>query len=243
MPLWVDPILSGVLAAGLSFLELVVSLRRTPTWRATHWIAIRLLFDVAAGSLAYGVLELAFGDVKWFTGLWPILIAGLSGPALLRSQLALFGSGLEAAHFGPAVVFASLQRAIDRRIADLEAVEESRWKSREVIPKLVRIPLVEVERMIVDYLEYPGHLEGDQSAHIQFIKVTLADEASPVDVRCSAVVSRVLQLGGRRLIKEMIRNEKRMTMTSHDSAAGVSSHVGSAETVPNENPISPNDQK
>ncbi len=109
---WIGPILAGLLAAALSFIELVAGRRRTPTWKAAHWIAIGLLFDVAAGSLAYSILLLAFGDVKWFTGFWPILIAGLAGPALLRSQLALFGSGQEASYLGPAVVFGSLQKAI-----------------------------------------------------------------------------------------------------------------------------------
>jgi len=206
MPNWIGPLSAGLLAAALSFLELVAGRRRTPTWRAFHWIIIGLLFDVTAGSLAFGILRLAFSDVKWFTGLWTILIAGLAGPALLRSQLALFGSGQEASHFGPAVVFGSLQKAIDRRIASIGATEESYWVSMEVVPKLMLLPLAEIETIVIDYLSYPGHLTGDPEEHIMYVKRVVADMDASKEVRCHSIAERLLEIGGRRLVKKMIKN-------------------------------------
>lgn len=202
---WNYSLLAGLLAASLSFLELVVGRRRVPTWKATHWIFIGLLFDMAAGSLALVVLMLTFGDVKWFTGLWPVLIAGLSGPALLRAQLALFGSGQEAAYWGPAVVFGSLQKAIDRRIASIGASEESYWVSMEVVPKLKTLPIADIETMVIDYLSYPGHMEDDSAEHIAYIKQVLADKDASSDDRCHSIVQRLLSIGGRRLVKKMMK--------------------------------------
>ena len=242
MPHWANPILAGLLAAALSFIELVAGRHRTPTWKAAHWIAIGLLFDVAAGSLAWELLILAFGDVKWFTGPWPILIAGLAGPALLRSQLALFGSGQESAKLGPAVVFGALQKTIDRRIASIGGSEESYWVSVVVVPKLKLLPLADIETMVIDYLGYPGHLEGDPSIHIEYVKRVMADEASSPDVRCHSVVERLLQIGGRRLVKKMIKRAK-VVSNSNPQLAPVNPQPQPAQTQAVEHQQTPGDEK
>lgn len=131
------PWLAALLSAGVAFLELHVQKRKPLSWRATHWILLRLAADGVAGYLAYTLLEFAFGDLDWFGNIWSALVAGLIGPALLRSQLSLIGSGDETSA-GPAVVFRRLQRYADEAVDDIGANAQSKWIHSKVLPVLDR---------------------------------------------------------------------------------------------------------
>ena len=123
-------IYAGILAGFLALCELFNASRKPPAIRAIGWILVLFLFDGGSALIIFALLKDAFKNLSWFTGPWPVIIAGLSGPALLRSQLALLGSGQESTYYGPANRYRRIQQGIERRIDQLGADAQSDWITR-----------------------------------------------------------------------------------------------------------------
>src|SRR2546430_12524957 len=83
------PALAGGTAACIALVEMCAARRKAPTWRAAHWILIRLGLDAGAAALAYPIVLLVVRTPPWFRGPWPIAVAGAAGYAILRGQFAV----------------------------------------------------------------------------------------------------------------------------------------------------------
>lgn len=198
--------LSGGLASLLSLVELANARRKSICLRATPLVAIRLAFEFGTGILAYSLLVLAFEGLKWFTGPWPVVIAGLAGPALLRSQLALIGSGQESAAYGPANIYRKFQGILDRWIDDVSSVVQSDWIVSKATPAIKSIPLASVQDRAVTYIKGLDSLpERDRIKRIKWIKDTTADRLVSEDDKYTTIIQYLLDNGGRRLVRSMAR--------------------------------------
>src|SRR4051794_15299743 len=102
VPLWLVDVAAAVLAAIFYGIELRVALSKPLSLSGFPWVLLRLSFDAGTAVIACELLRAAFGNLAWFTPTWQVIIAALTGPALLRSQLAVIGSGQEDAYYGPA---------------------------------------------------------------------------------------------------------------------------------------------
>src|SRR3954451_24568471 len=107
---------AAVLAAAFYSIELRVSLSKPVSLRGLPWIFLRLTFDGATAAIVCELLRASFGTLTWFTPVWQISIAALAGPALLRSQLAVIGSGQEDSYYGPANAYGRLRRWLDEAV-------------------------------------------------------------------------------------------------------------------------------
>jgi hypothetical protein len=145
-------ILAAALAGGLSLCELFNASRKPPAVRAYGWILVLFGFDAASELFSYAVLVEALKGLTWFVGPWPVLVAGFCGPALLRSQLALLGSGQESSHYGPAVRYRRVQKQIEVRIDRLGAAAQSDWVAKAV-PQIARIDLDELGLRVINYVK------------------------------------------------------------------------------------------
>src|SRR6266545_6493323 len=159
---WIAPVAAGVLATLLGLVELASARKKGLSYRALHWILLRLLIDGATGALAYAVLVTAFEGLKWFKGAWPVVVDGLAGPALLRSQLALLGSGESSPAYGPANVYRRVQKEVDRNIDEFGSIAQSRWVNSKVLPTTRALSLDEIMNRTDSYLSSLDRLTTEQ---------------------------------------------------------------------------------
>lgn len=204
--------LSGGLAALLSLIELQNARRKPPCLRACHWVIVRLAFDAGTAMLAYSALTAALSGLSWFTGPWPIVVAGLAGPALLRSQLALLGSGQESNTYGPANVYKRIQRSIDRTIDDIGSVTQSEWVTRKAVPAMRVLDLSEIRAQVTVYVKSVEDLAPrKRDERIAWIEATVLDSSTDHDQKIEAIVQYLIDNGGRRLVRTMVRRGRRIS--------------------------------
>ena len=204
---WISPVAAGVLATLLGLVELASARKKALSHRALHWILLRLLIDGATAALAYAVLITAFEGLKWFKGAWPVVVAGLAGPALLRSQLALLGSGEESRTYGPANVYRRVQKVVDEAIDEIGSVAQSEWVNRKVLPSIRILSLTDMMHRADSYLNSLDRLTTEKyKEEITFIKVTIAEQATSEDAKRRAIVQRLLDGGSRRFVRSLMKD-------------------------------------
>jgi hypothetical protein len=207
---WIAPVAAAVLAAVLGLIELASARKKPLSFRALHWLVLRLLIDGATAALAYAVLVSAFEGLKWFRGAWPVVVAGLAGPALLRSQLSLIGSGEESRAYGPANVHRRVQRLVDHAIDDIGSVAQSRWIHRKVLPAISGTSLNEIRNRTEVYLKSLDRLTTAQyTKHMDFIDATVAEAGTSEDAKRRAVVQRLLDSGSQRFVRSLMKECRR----------------------------------
>jgi hypothetical protein len=152
------------------------------------------------------VLGSVFSGLSWFNGVWPSLIAGLAGPALVRSQLAVLGSGQETAHYGPANVFVRLQKTLDRMIDECCSIDHAPWLTQVAIPKLATSCSVsEVAQIATTYIRGASRMSAARKrSSAVYIKAVVAD-ATNDDEKMASIVQHVVDIGGLRLIKRLVK--------------------------------------
>jgi len=76
---WVG--LGGASALGclISAAELGAVQRKAIPVRALPWVLLRLGIESGSSAIAYGTFITVFDGLRWFTGAWPTLLAGLVG--------------------------------------------------------------------------------------------------------------------------------------------------------------------
>jgi hypothetical protein len=185
--------------------------RKAPCLRACPYLLILFAFDASSAMLAYAVLLEALKGLTWFVGIWPALLAGLCGPALLRSQLALLGSGQESAYYGPANRYRRLQSNIERTIDDITASVQANWIATKALPAISRISIDELRLQSETYVKGLSRLKQDEMDLLltQF-SLILLDPASSDAERVEAVVQLLIDNGGRRLVRSLMRRGRRL---------------------------------
>lgn len=205
-----DAMLAGIFAGGLSLCELFNASRKPPAFRAAGWILVLFCFDAGSGLLAYAVLAATLDGLTWFVRPWPILLAGLCGPALLRSQLALLGSGQESSYYGPAARYRRVQRQIELKIDGLGAAAQSDWVARAV-PKVERIHLDELELRITNYVKALESLDDTKREEmLDYFWQTLMDGTIDDRQKCRYVVQKLIDNDCRPCVRSLVRRAKRL---------------------------------
>ena len=177
-------LLAGFLGGGLSLLEIFNSTRKPPAWRAAPWILALFSFDGFSSCLVYGLLGEALKGLTWFTGAWPMLLAGLCGPALLRSQLALLGSGQEENYVGPAQRYRKLRQRLEVAIDEEGAAAQGNWVATKALPAIVHISILELRQQIVNSVKALDKITEIRRAEItSFCTDTLNDNVVTEDDR------------------------------------------------------------
>ncbi|GGM04645.1 hypothetical protein [Nakamurella endophytica] len=174
--------IASTIGAGLSAIEATNALRQIPPLNAVIWLVVLSCFDAAGSLVAFALLNEAFGEVEWFTAPIAVMAAGLSGPALLRAQLALIGSGQEAAYWGPANRYRNLRARLESRIADNIAVSKSSWMTNKAMPCIAFVLLFELSTQVHTYLNNSDSLLPDDRARLElYLMETINGNARGLD--------------------------------------------------------------
>ncbi len=204
-------IYSALLAGGLALLELFNASRKPPAIRAVGWILVLFGFDGGSALAIYALLKVLFDGLSWFTGLWPIILAGFSGPALLRSQLSLLGSGQESTYYGPANRYRRVQRGIEKKIDQLGAAAQSNWVSKK-LSFIQEIDMDDFELRVTTFLNSLGESFGDQEREqlLKYVNDTLSAEDIEDKDKRRAIMQKLLNGGCRECVKGLVRAGKNM---------------------------------
>ena len=191
-------------------MELINARRRPPSFRATHWILGRLAFDAGTAMLAYPILTAALAGLTWFTGALPIVAAGFAGPAFLRSQLALLGSGQESSTYGPANVYKRIQKQIDDNISEIGLIAQSDW----VLDKVSLILLLDFEetcKRIMEHIETTNKINpSERKKRRQLIDDAFGDATLSSEKKIQSVTQCLVDAGGIRLARSLVRRARKI---------------------------------
>jgi hypothetical protein len=201
---------SGLLAGCLAVIELLIATKKPPAFRALPWILVLFALDGSAGMLVFGLLSQILQGLTWFVGAWPVLLSGVSGPALLRSQLALLGSGEETSYYGPAVRYRRIQKGVERRIDQLGAVAQSDWIAK-ALPEVLKIDISEFQLRVTNYVKLDDTIdEVKKHELLEYIEETLTDNTLDPDSKFRAVVQKLTDNGSRQCVKGLVRRAKEL---------------------------------
>ncbi|MGW4521130.1 hypothetical protein [Amycolatopsis sp. NPDC004378] len=204
---------AGVLSVAVTSIELNSSLTKPLAYRRPNilgWLAARVGLDLVAAVLVLVlVLPLLDRPGTWSAGFVGGIVAGLSGPVLLRAQLATLKSGKEHTALGLGQRYRELRKIIDEALDDHGAVAQSSWLTTVVMPKIGELPLGEIERFTCNYIRGVDRFsERDKKNHLNAIEAACADTRTQESERKRVIVQNMLDIGGRRIIAEMIRASK-----------------------------------
>lgn len=202
---------AGILAGCLALCELFNAARKPPAIRAIGWILVLFGFDGGSALLIFALLKDAFHGLSWFTGFWPILISGLSGPALLRSQLALLGSGQESSYYGPATRYRRIQQGIERRIDQLGADAQSDWVANRM-SCVLDVTIDEFSLRVTTFIKSLGNSFGQEEREqlLLYVEETLTDAHIDELAKRRAIVQKLMDSGCRQCVKGLVRRGKNL---------------------------------
>jgi hypothetical protein len=214
-PHWVGPVAAALLAAVISLIE-IVGQERVHIYRSVcGWVMLRLTVHAGSAAIAYGLVTLIFEGtnwIKWYFGIIPIMIAGLSAPAMVRAQLAVFGSGQESASNNPATRYRVILGWIDDRIIDGCLVAETGWVGRAFL-EVRNLPTSNICDRSKMYITSTRRLKSSQKRDsLKFLDDTMADSSSDADKR-QAIVTHLLSIKARGLVAQMVKEAGRNLKT------------------------------
>lgn len=228
-PGWAGPLIAAGIAAGVSALELINARRKGISPKAFGWLVLRFVFDGGVAAFGYPFIAAAMADTA---GVAPAVVAGLAGPAVLRAELNLAVPGGEDGDrrqlsVGPATVYQRLRRQIDDAIDDVCSVAQSRWLNRKALPAIDRLPLQLIVDQAEQYLRALDRLsESVRDEDIAFLVKVRDDVATSEYDRRRLIVQRLLDTGGRRLVRGLMRDGRAVKVP-----------VADAPTIPTAGPV------
>jgi hypothetical protein len=206
-PHWVGPVASALLAAMISLFEIVGQERVHIYRRVVGWVIIRLAVHGGSAAIAYGLIIIVFNGAdleKWYYGIIPILLAGLCAPAIVRAQLAMFGSGQESPTDNPARRYRVILGWVDYKIIDGCLVSETSWVSHVFI-EVQNLPVSTIFDRSKMYVSNTPRLKPAQKREsIKFLDDTMADTSNDAD-KCKAIVTHLLSIRARPLVVQMMK--------------------------------------
>lgn len=200
--------LAAALAAFLAVLELGNATRKPPAFRAGGWILVLCGFDASSGLIAHALLLEVLKGLAWFGGVWPALMAGLCGPALLRAQLALLGSGQESVQYGPAVRYNSIRKQVMWRIDQLGAGAQTAWVVK-AIPKVTSLGLIEFETTVTTFIRALGEIgEAERDRLLNYVGEVFKDPALEDSAKERQIIQWLLDKNFRQCIEILMRQTR-----------------------------------
>ena len=196
--------MSGAVACLWTICELASSTRKPIALRAAHFVILRIAIDAGVAMIAYGILIAVLGSLDWFTGPFPVLMAGACGPGIVRSQFAFLGGG-DDRYFGPAEWYSNRIKTIDLVIDDISAVEQSRWMAK-ALPWLVAQGVTTIEIRIRTYVNGLDRLDAEERRReLDFIDEVVGDGGLKPSEKIEQLVQRMLDIGGRRQVRSLTK--------------------------------------
>lgn len=161
--------------------------------------------------LAFSALTSAFAGLSWFTGAWPVVVAGLAGPALLRSQLALLGSGQESSTYGPANVYKRVQKLIDDNIGEIGRIAQSEWVKYEAAPAICTLDLEDTCKTARKFIEETNKITrpSERKGRVKAVDEAMSDGNLSRERKCRDIIQNLVDSGGIRLARALLRQAKR----------------------------------
>lgn len=206
----VPVILTGLIAGTLSVSEIFIARRKAISKRAIGFVIALFGVDGGSAMVIYPVVTGTFKGLTWFTGAWPVLLCGLCGPVLLRSQLSLLGSGQEEGLYGPAVRFRDFQKRLLKSIDEEGATEQSDWVNTKVLPLIKRINILDLRSRCESFIKALDYISDDhREAMLDHVRRTLDDSRIAEQDRRHAIVQYMLDGGYRRFVKGLVRRAKK----------------------------------
>jgi hypothetical protein len=200
---WLPLIPAAGLAATFCFVELIGSLQKRISWHAWHWVLLRLSFEGACGSLAYLIIASTAGPSG--NPLMRVVLAGSTGSAILRTQLAVDGKSRNRV-VGPGAMYQRLRKNVDDNIDDIGGVTQSRWITVRVLPTIGVLSPQEVAQRAESYFNNLSRLTGKERETIaRFIQDTVGEQDTPDEQKRRVLVQRILDEGGRRFVKGLVK--------------------------------------
>lgn len=209
---WLLLILAGGLAAALCLIELLSSLKKPLSWSAWRWVSLRLAFEGGWGVIAYAVFSTTpglLGIPLWIRA----VLAGFTGSAILRLQLAVNGKGRSRA-IGPGSAYQNLCGKIDAIIDDLGGIAQSSWISDQVLPTLRCLPVVAVVEQTETYLNNLSRLTLKQRQEINKFIHDTEKESTSDDQKRRVLVQRIIDEGGTRFIQSLVKRYSAQTSST-----------------------------
>jgi hypothetical protein len=174
------------------------------SWRAGHWLFLRLAFEGSCGSIAY-VLTASAAGLDQDSQVIRVVVAGLAGSTILRAQLAVDSKGKSRA-FGPGTFYQRLRKEVDDNIDDIGGVAQSRWITDRVLPTISNLPLQEIARQAETYFNNLSRFTAKEHESIaRFIGETVLEEDTLDEQKRRVLVQRIIDEGGRRFVKSLVK--------------------------------------
>jgi hypothetical protein len=199
------PTLAAAIAVVISFTELLATQRKRLPWAAWTWVTLRLTIEGTTAAVAYALMDLLFDGLQWFHGALPIIVSGLAGPALLRAQLALLGSGQESSYYGPAVAYRRFQKRVDDAIDDVSSATHAEWVYARAMPFINELSLDTIVNQGLEYFRSLERLKQEERDEITQLLRNLLLDNSPTQTRKATAVNLILSKNGRRMVDRLVR--------------------------------------
>jgi hypothetical protein len=126
-------------------------------------------------------------------------------------------------------VYGKLQSTLDSAIDDIGSVSQSDWIRQVALPSIRKLPLAEVESQACIYFRGLDRLEErERKKQVGFIESTACDSDTEEGDRYLLIVQHLLDNGGRRLVKSLVRRGKLQPGVTNESGAA---HTEAASEV------------
>jgi hypothetical protein len=204
-------VVAGCIAATLAFAELFFALPRTTalTFRATHWVLLRIGVDFILGVLAYPLILAASSGKSGHHAAWvTVLAAGAGGTAVLRTQLSVARREGRQVRLGVSGAYDQLRSYVDRQIVSISAAVQSDWIVDAVVPALKGLGLDEIRQRSMVYVEDGSRAPRQVTASTAFFESTITGGLSEDEKRLR-LAQHLLDLDGRPMVKSLMKAGRR----------------------------------
>lgn len=203
-------VLSGLVAAAFGFLELSAGRNWRFSWRGLHLVILRLGIDSLAAVVAFRVIAVAVRNSETLNNpIFVVLAAGLSGPAILRSQFLVVGKGANKTPVGLMWAHQYVTSYVERKLNRINATAQEDWLSNRVLPALSVMSIVEIRKRTLLYVSRLDLPPKDISSEAKLIRETLDRNGSSDEDKCEELVKHLLDSGGEAFLRSLVRAAKK----------------------------------
>lgn len=208
LPLWSFAALTAAIA---SLFGMFLGRDKPLSWRAWKPIGAVLVFDVAAGIAALSVVSLIHRHMTSTPAIWPAVVAGIGGPALLRARTPKLLSN----KIGDWRLFGALRALQIKAERDIDRICTAAETSRldGIMAKLAGLSVGLAADWVSRYLSRADREDGaDQGRRLQHkirqVQDTLTDYATAEDIRKKTIVQILLDSEGYGAVRSLVQYAK-----------------------------------
>jgi hypothetical protein len=183
------------------------------SWRMTHIILLRMLFDWVLGATAYYfITRPMLGKPHAYVALLAGAMGGLIGPEVARSEIL----PNDAVRVSISNRYRGLVGKVDRLIANVSATEQTDWFDQVVVPTLGTMPVDQLLMLLCTYADNMGQqqviVKSDELK--AQLRQTTEDRETSEDLIKRTLLQQTLDAGGLRFLRREVRRRRR-SQSSH----------------------------